>query len=384
MHDSRLKAVLIAASIASSNFSWAVAAETAIRVPIGCVGGSSFCEEDISLAKAKAAAEVALKLATACIQRKDEEKRQRELEQAKEKELERQQEEESKRRVARGEPPLLLQGSPLHFTGIDEPCLAPAATEENMCDNHSASYSWATVDQLSNGVEALSAVFERAKTGRPFNGHLIVAEAAESLPQEQHLALCEVRVINGTVGPPHDCATVAIVTPTVTLLRRGTTSISYSCETAASIRLGGSIDLDFNIQTKLDASAFSDSLAQMLRAELGFSIEQHVTKAGDGKTSLVSFKSTAPLRDSSILKGGWRESLDFDLYLSAEVGGVSVHGNTTPMVCRQASGQLIDYHGPDDAQKATYAKVLNDSLNTAITRACASFSQTDDKTIVCR
>lgn len=338
----------------------------AIRAPIGCVGGTDGCTSDISLAKAQVSLTEVSKRTAAC---------------EVEKKRKRKEGTEKPKRFSQdsGQVPW---GSSI-FGSDDPPCLASAATSHYLCENDAVGYGWATLDLLSDGVAALAALRENASSGVPF-GNFIVVEASESPPNEQHLALCEVRVVGDAVGPPKDCATVAIITPTVTLLRRGATSRSVMCLASASFRLGGAIDISFEVQTKLKLSAFSDSFARMLKDDLGLITEQQSDIGERGELRAISFRSTAPLRDSPILKNGWRESLDFDLRLNLLSDKIGIQATTKPLVCRQASGQAVDYHGPTDAQKATYAMVLNDHVSRAIARSCKKFSPIDAKTVSCQ
>jgi hypothetical protein len=149
-------------------------------------------------------------------------------------------------------------------------------------------------------------------------------------------------------------------------------------------RLGGTIDIDFDVETKIEAKTLSDSLVRMLRDELGMIAEQDSQKATEETFAVVEVRATAPLRDSKILKGGWRESLDFDLSVIKNNNKIAVHGIARPMVARQATGNLIEYRGPDDSQRATYAVALNKYIHDAIIRACAQSSEVDDKTITCQ
>jgi hypothetical protein len=370
----RILTATVVLAIFSAAMPFAHAMKVAIRAPIGCVGASPDCSEDISLAEAqKKANDVSASVKT-CL-----EKKKRTLEEQQKLEKERLREQQEK--IAKG-----LPVAPSIFAPFaqEESCLAPAATERNICSNRSKNYGWAMVHELSDGSEALTRLLKNAESGKPLNNHFQIVEASESRPGEQHLALCEVRVINGDPGPPHNCATVAIITPTKTLLRMGVAPWPLPmCVAAATFRTSGAIDINFQIRTDLDASAFSDSLARMLKDDLGFATEQ-VDRTEAGRIVGVSFRSTAALRDSPILQGGWREALDFDLSVSPEHGNIAVHGYTDPKVCRQASGQLIDYHGPDDKQKATYATVLNESVKRAITRVCRQVTKVDDRTIECR
>jgi hypothetical protein len=221
---------------------------------------------------------------------------------------------------------------------------------------------------------------ELAASGKPF-GHGILVEAAESRSGEQHLALCDVRVIRGTIGPPDRCATVAIITKDITLLRAGAHG-TVMCLASASIRLGGSIDIRFSVQTKRTLSDFSDSFSEMLSNDLHMVTEQN-SENYHGQIDSISFRSTAPLRDSPILKGGWRESLDFDVSLSRRSDGFDVYGTAKPLVCPTASGQSVDYHGLTDAQRQAYATALDRYVNGAIIRSCPKAKQIDAKQILC-
>src|SRR5262249_42324465 len=186
-------------------------------------------------------------------------------------------------------------------------------------------------------------------------------------------------------GPPRDCATVAIVTPALTLLRveasdEDCRAQSYATET---LRQSGSIDIHFTIQTSKDVTSFSESVGRMLREELGLQTSvltmQH---QNTGEVILTVLASTVGLRDSTILNGGWREALDFGVTLAKTSGGtISVSGTPGPMVCRQATGQIIDYHGLDGAQTTSYASVLTKDLKHALTRVCSRFTEVNDTTL---
>ncbi|MFL9829093.1 hypothetical protein, partial [Rhodoplanes sp. SY1] len=270
-------------------------------------------------------------------------------------------------------------------------CRAYADVTSHACGEVQAHGFWATVDSLADGPASLDTLKRHAETGRPFgegrNRHVVV-EAAESPPGEQHLALCSVRVIAGTVGPPQDCATVAILRPDVTLLRSDVKrweSESLMCRVSATFRLDGvTIDFGFVVDTGHGPEAFATPLGKLLREEFGFATEMQVERSEDGKVTAVSFVAATAPRDSLILAGGWRESLNFDLRILRQGRGVGVSGTTRPMVCRQASGRLVDYSAPDDVQRSTYATVINDKIVRAITTACAEVTRVDDKNLVCK
>jgi hypothetical protein len=246
-------------------------------------------------------------------------------------------------------------------------------------------YSWLRPEELSDGEAALTELQERA---RQQQGRFQIAELVGlSKRDEQHIGRCNVKIVDGVVGPPLDCTIVAIISRAGTLLRaREREFVSYGCPMSARFRLGGGIQLDFEIATQLDVSTFSTSVIGILRNELGFSVEAKEYREEERIRS-ISLASTAGLRDSLILGNGWREALELDLYLTHESNStgksVSVRGSVMPMVSRQASGSLVEYHPPNDAQRGIYAKVFDTKIAYALKGACEFGKQIDDKKIVC-
>ena len=245
-----------------------------------------------------------------------------------------------------------------------------------------------TRDCASTQASGINRGGQRARDGKPFDTtsstnskkYSVIVEASQSPPGEQHFALCDVRVVRGVVGPPHDCTTVAIVTSAMVLLRRS--NAPRLCQSLARMTLGGAIEVVFDVQTPHEPTAFSASIGKMLD-RLGLSTEQVVTKSDSGEVYSIGFHSTAGVRNSSILTDGSREAMDFDISISKSQNALAVYAKISPMVCRQASGNLVDYHPPSDAQKAVYANVLNNLVEDAIGSSCKQFSRTDSKKLIC-
>lgn len=268
------------------------------------------------------------------------------------------------------------------------PCLASAMTETHVCgaeDTVGDYYVWSDLDSVMDGPKIWTSLSEKVRSGEVFDGGFQIVEARDSPPQEQRFALCKVRVIGAAHGPPTNCVTVAIVTPSRTLVRAEHSEGTGGCYVSASFRPGGSIDVSFDIQTAFPGERFQDAMGQMLRQTLGLVTEMEKTVSADGSVYSARFRATSGLRNSPILQGGWRESVDLDLWLNARgTGNVSVIGTLKPMVCRQASGRITDYHGPDDAQRATYASVVSQHISEAIKSVCSSATAPDDFTILCQ
>jgi hypothetical protein len=263
-------------------------------------------------------------------------------------------------------------------------CLLPAATQSHICGEPvNFYYTWAYLEDVVEGKSALAELEAAVTNGKPYNGRMIV-EASEAPADERHLALCDVSQVKGIAGgPPRGCVTVAIITPYLTLLRGGGRP-SFGCFASASGRLdSGLIDIKYKVQTKLGIVKFRDSLQRMLSEDLGLTVDSDVVEK-DGSISVIFLRSNAPLRESKILKGGWRESLAFDLNISNEGEYLEIRGAIAPMICRTASGNLVNYQVPDDAQRGVYARSLDSLVGVALTKVCSNYRTIDAGTIACQ
>lgn len=210
----------------------------------------------------------------------------------------------------------------------------------------------------------------------------MIVQSSESTADERHLALCDVPKLSAAIGPPINCKTVAIITPTTTWLRGA--NPPPNCLLAASFSATGVIIIRFDILTHKDVQLFSNALLKMLDSELRLKAEQDATPLPNGEVEEVSILSVGALRNSTILQPGWREAVDFNFQLSSDKSKVHVLGIAFVMVCRQALGNVTQYHGLDDAQRATYAAVLDSLVENAITSACKYYVKRDAKTISCK
>ena len=313
------------------------AAEVAVRAPIGCAASDSFCEHDISASEAISLANNFAVLVAACA----------------------------------ADPTL-----------DRDRCDLPPLLESHICQA-SSGHRWAYAADLRGGHQELDELLQRLKSGEVFEEYKMIVEAAESPPGEQHLALCYVRVVEGAAGPPRDCTTVAVLVGDSALLRIGTNSTIHTCLASASMSLGGKINVNFEITTSLAGAGFVDALHAMLKQQLGFATVERVEHGTDGAISFWQLVAASPLRDSPILQNGWRESLDLDLNVMRSDAGFSVYASTKPLVSRTASGSMVEYHYPDDAQRGMYMQTLNTWIGGALTGVCASLTVFDDTTFQC-
>jgi len=253
------------------------------------------------------------------------------------------------------------------------------AVLKNLCDEEKTvggedGYFWAPANQFKNGTATLQILLSMAKEGRPHDGHIIIG-STESTVKETHLALCEVYSVGGNTGPPRACVTVAIITPSTTWLRGG-----YSdgfCNAMAIVRPTGAIDILFEVITPNRVDAFLPALSKMMTG-MGLAFEVLA-----GAKDRLRIRSAAGLRNSAVLQAGWREAMDFDVDLDRENDRILVNGVAHVMVARQALGNLDQYQGLDDAQRAIYATTFDSKVRAALKSACKSVVERDAKTLTC-
>jgi hypothetical protein len=221
-----------------------------------------------------------------------------------------------------------------------------------------------------------------ATDGGVFGQSYVVVEAARKSSKERHLALCQVSQVLSVTGPPRNCATVAILTPTRVWLR-GRLRDQNWCNVSAVYRTSGAIEIAFDLVTHIELLRFVEALRAAMVSDLGLTVEVRFESVENGPVAAGHLSSTAGLRNSTILPKGWRESLDFDIDLAANQGHMRINGVAHINVCRQALGTLVDYHGLNDGQRDMYAGVLNAAIGKALKSACKHAAQRDAKTIVC-
>lgn len=251
------------------------------------------------------------------------------------------------------------------------------------CEAHWPSVRvWAPSEKVKGGNEAAATLVKRARTGEVFGDNQVIVEASGSKPEERHLALCSVQRIYNVTGPPEDCITVAIITPSQTWLR----AANDNCLMAAGIgfdRVLGAINIEFDVSTAIHVGAFTDSIKKTLESDMLLTADKVVIDDRSGGYAYV--KTVAAQRFSKVLPGKWWETLAFRLDLYSDVSGkkVSILGDAYVLVSEGPTGNLIEYRPLDDAQKEVYAKKLDDEVSKAIQMTCKNFKQRDAKTIIC-
>lgn len=255
------------------------------------------------------------------------------------------------------------------------------------CGVHKNHPFWTSVNAMRAEAE-FQTMLRRSASGELFNalgksGSKII-EIVQANAEEHHYALCRIETINGIPGRPKACETMAIVTPATKLIRSAWRQAM--CLASAYVgKDGASIEISFKVQ---DARARGDQLlaavVKLLRSDLGMQFEQDSQRGEDGGLSAAYFTAVAPIRESKILTGGIRESLDLSISIFREQDGYSLRGHAKPMICRTASGNVTEYHGLNDSQKSQYATLLNKNISQAISSACKSFVEIDDATLSCR
>jgi hypothetical protein len=274
-----------------------------------------------------------------------------------------------------------------------------SAVDANICgevEAISSHYVWFPPNELKDGKAALERLQEMARSGSPRpkgkDRGTVVVQASESIPAEEHLAICDVVMVDGVAGPPRDCATVAIITPDGSWLRGSATVrvrtptydyyIGQTCLYSYTIRVSGAINIDFEIVTNQHAADFSSALVNALQNELQLKTQVRTAENGD-----FSITSVAGLRFSRVLPGKWWETVDFDLQVGKssdkKQATLYVSGVAHVLASPDNLANISQLNGLNNAQTKSYADKLDDEVNNAIKHACKHVVSEDAKTIVC-
>ena len=180
---------------------------------------------------------------------------------------------------------------PLSRLLTDDGCNFAAATEDHIqCgEDDPKAYYWLPPDRIDGGKEALDRLVKHSESGNIF-GRRQVVSVDQPIPEEQHLALCAVRVVRGRPGPPRDCTTVAMLAKgKQALIRVGILPIR--CNAAATFRATPTIDIKFNINTQKTANEFTQAFKNMLETKLGFTADIDLEKDNRAKIYLITHHS---------------------------------------------------------------------------------------------
>jgi hypothetical protein len=264
-----------------------------------------------------------------------------------------------------------------------------------------AGVSWVRLERLDYWEEVQELLRNRAESGLIAGPDkrwpTVVVELLRKTKgsQDQYLGICEISHIDQAYGPLKSCRQIAVIRDNIFFIKATLKGDLY-CSASTTIRVGGgTINVDFEVKTKIPLVQFVESINLMLKEELGFSTEvigpngTDVPLWSSGRMP-VNFdepriiRSTAALRESRILEPTWREAIDLDIVVSKPVDSVvRISGSMFPLVFRQASANRIDYHPPSDAQKGIYASAIDGRIAAAIKRICGRVSQIDSKNIIC-
>lgn len=263
-------------------------------------------------------------------------------------------------------------------------CRIHPAVFEDICQSRlsqAREYIWVPSSYAIDGDLVVENLSKRLAAGSILSDEIFVLTPG-SVEEEQHVARCNVRTISGITGPPSDCIVVAVKTRENFYFRSGV--YTGHCLFSATNRINGAIDIKFEIETIKPLVEFYDNVKRKLSEDLELKIESNETLDELGHVVSVSIRSTAPLRESKIISGGWRESFNFDVYIGREEKNIVFRGSTQPMICRYSVGEARYYHGLDDDQRAVYMTRLDKLLENAIRSACTVFDKKDDERAICK
>jgi hypothetical protein len=259
------------------------------------------------------------------------------------------------------------------------------------CGDDHPPWVWAPVAAFEDGEERLKYLLNLAKSGLPLDG-MEVVEAKPQIPGEQHLALCAVSEGSGT---PKECDTVAILTKSETWLRGDAippppppgAPPPVPCVRDGEQRISGGMSIKWTTQGTRDVELLSTSLVSILYSRQGLQAGiEPFAYDDDHRPKVIKVETSAPLRTSKTLPGGWREAFDFDVdfYKSDEPeAAVEIEGTLEAMVSRQAVGNQTEYHGLSDAQRNLYLITFDGLVEQSILNACPNGKKIDRSHIAC-
>ncbi|OGT54767.1 MAG: hypothetical protein A3E01_18815 [Gammaproteobacteria bacterium RIFCSPHIGHO2_12_FULL_63_22] len=259
----------------------------------------------------------------------------------------------------------------------------------NRCDAMRADTpDWGPADAVAGGHAAIEQLKAEARLGVPTDGTLTVETTASST-KERHLARCSVTQIGEAFGPPRDCVTMAILTRDKDWVRGSEPPPPpepgdedfLMCPTAGHFRQGGAIQIDYDVKSPGPLLPMAKAIQRALETKLGLSVEMEQERNAD----YVSLVAASGMHNSKVLATGWREIMDFDVFLESDEDTqvVSVSGRSHLLVCRQAVSDMSSYHGLSDAQRAIYLRYLDTLVAESIATICPRFRRIDDKTLSC-
>lgn len=264
-----------------------------------------------------------------------------------------------------------------------------ANTALNRCDPlEPDAVHWGPADAVEGGPAAIAALIDHAQRGTP-DDRTVIVETAASSKNERHLARCSVTTVGDTLGPPRDCVTMAILTPERNWLRgevpqpppeRGEYVLDM-CPTAAHIRLGGAIDINYDVRAPASIAVLAQAIQHALETRLDLKVELDDAHGAH----YVSLDAASGMHNSKVLTTGWREIMDVSVYVESNESEhiVSISGLAHLLVVRQAVADISRYQGLNDAQRTLYARELDDVFADAIASVCQRFRRIDDKTVSC-
>jgi hypothetical protein len=196
---------------------------------------------------------------------------------------------------------------------------------------------------------------------------------------------CRRQMVKGNEGVPTDCRTVAVISPSQSFIAMDTAPSATMCLASSSVAPDlSTINFRFDVLSNGPIEPIASSISSMMKNELALDYDRAVVADDRGKPYSIRFSAVAPMRDSAILGGGFREIFNFTVSISRQNDGYLIDGATKPMICRTASGNAVEYHGLNDVQRSIYATSLDKRISEAVSRSCANFAAIDNETLQCR
>jgi hypothetical protein len=247
---------------------------------------------------------------------------------------------------------------PVAFTSTGEINLGTAGDEGN--------FSWAPKASVFEGDKALAPILKSIQSRESIACWLDQCKVGVKATQgdEQRLAICDARDVNGTLGPPTDCEVIAVQKGAEWWMKVIDRSIPLGFPKMASVY---KVDVE-----GLPRPAILAVIDRAL-ADAPLSLSNRTVKD-------EQIMADSPKRHSKVLAGGWFEWPQVMVEIDS---GFHVEVSLDLLVNKQNTSDPADWHMPTDQQEEQYRSAIESTVAKALGNICVGPSWSGTGKLTC-